>query len=88
MKKVINSIFDKIKNYQEKHRHQLVGEIADTIVETLTTKTLNGFPLKATELSSVVLEINASVLNFILAQKEETEEKLEDINNALSTIIK
>lgn len=86
MKKVIQGIFNKIKNFSEARRKAQIDEIAQTIVDTLLLEKLDGSLLKATEISGVLKHINSSVLTFLAQKKIETEEVLEDINIALKEL--
>ena len=86
MKKIIQEIFSKIKDFSEARRKACVDEIAQTIVVTLLLEKLDGSKLKAVELSSVVRYINTSVLSFLAEKKIETEAVLEDIETALNEL--
>lgn len=86
MKKLIQNIFNKIKNFSQERRRAHVQEIADTIVDTLLLEKLDGSLLLATELSVIVRHINSSVLSFLAEKKIETEAVLEDIETALNEL--
>ena len=88
MKKIINSVFKKLKNFSAEQRKASVNEIAETIIDTLTLTKLNGTELTATELSFVSNKIQSSVLSFLREKKNKTEETLEDITNALKELEK
>lgn len=86
MKQIIKRVKDLVLNFSETQRRERVEEIADTIIDTLTLSKTDGRGLSATELSTVVLKINSSVLLFLAEKKAKTEETLTDINNALEEL--
>ena len=86
MKQIIKKVKDLVLNFSETQRRERVEEIADTIINTLTLSKTDGRGLTATELSSVVLKINSSVLSFLAEKRVKTEETLTDINNALEEL--
>ena len=86
MKQIIKRVKELVLNFSETQRRERVEEIADTIIDTLTLSKTDGRGLSATELSSVVLKINSSVLLFLAEKRAKTEETLEDINNALEQL--
>lgn len=86
MKAIFKKLQDLVLNFSETQRRERVEEIADTIIDTLTLSKTDGRGLSATELSTVVLKINSSVLLFLAEKKAKTEETLTDINNALEEL--
>ena len=86
MKQIIKRVKDLVLNFSETQRRERVEEIAETIIDTLTLSKTDGRGLSATELSTVVLKINSSVLLFLAEKKAKTEETLTDINNALEEL--
>ena len=86
MKAIIKKVKDLVLNFSETQRKERVEEIADTIIDTLTLSKTDGRGLSATELASIVLKINSSVLFFLAEKRAKTEETLNDINNALDEL--
>lgn len=86
MIKIIKSLQSKITKFSDNLRKELVEEVADTMIETLTISKLDGRGLSPTELSYVVLKIYSASQSFLAEKKIKTEEHLEDINNALEEL--
>ena len=88
MRKIINNIFNKVKNISSEYRKDCVNEVAESIIDTLTKQQLNGSSLSATELSFVVNKVHSSVYSFLAEKQIETEELLENIKEGLNQLDK
>jgi len=87
MKKLIIKAFE-LPFFKGKSREDLVKEVGEKMVETLTKTNLDGTPLSAIELASVLNIINPSISTFLRENKLKTEQKLQEIETALEMLNK